>query len=120
MEEQVTINYQDEQKRLAEGGSFWKPKVGQFKVKALTELEEAEPYIRRHEERQDEISEQAKIRILIDNEEKVWTFGKGQTPASTYGQLVNLATKKNNTLKDKEFSVVVTSDGTKNNYTIVE
>lgn len=114
------MDYQEEQKRLEEGGNYWKPKAGQFKVKSLTELEEAEPFVRKHEGAPDEESSQAKIKILIDGEEKTWTFGKGQTPASTYGQLVGLAIKKNNTLKDLEFSVVVTSDGTKNTYTIVE
>ena len=113
------MDYQQEQKRLQEGGNFWKPKVGQFKVKALTELEETEPFVKKIEGQQDEIHEQAKLKILVDGEEKIWTFGKGKTPASTYGQLVDLATKKNNTLKDVEFTVVVKSDGTKNDYTII-
>ncbi|KKL69675.1 hypothetical protein LCGC14_2112490, partial [marine sediment metagenome] len=55
----------------------------------------------------------------VDGEEKVWTFGKGKTPVSTYGQLVELATKHANQLEGVEFSVVVKSDGTKNDYTIV-
>lgn len=120
MEGKVKMDYQKEQKRLEEGGNYWKPKAGQFKVKALTELEETDPYVRKHEDKPDEITPQAKIQILIGGEEKTWSFGVGQTPASTYGQLVALATKKNNTLKDLEFSVVVTFDGTKNTYTIVE
>ncbi len=120
MEDKVKMDYQSEQKRLEEGGNYWKPKPGQFKVKSLTELEEAEPYVRKHGDKEDEVSEQSKIQILVGGEEKTWTFGKGATPASAYGQLVGLATKKNNTLVNVEFSVVVTSDGTKNNYTVVE
>ena len=113
------MDYQKELKRLQEGGNFWKPKVGQYKVKALTELEETDPFIRKREGQPDEIHQQGKIKILVNGEEKTWTFGKGATPASTYGQLIELAVKKNNTLKDIEFTVIVKSDGTKNNYTIV-
>jgi len=115
------MDYQTEFKRLEEGGNFWKPKVGQYKIKALTELEEADPYIKRSkvDGQPDESHEQAKVKIFVDNEEKVWTFGKGLTLASTYGQLVKLASEHNNTLMNVEFSVVVKSDGTKNDYTIV-
>lgn len=118
------MEYQDELKRLQEGGNYWKPQVGKFKVKALTELEEADPFIRRSKDEDgketEESSPQVKVKILINGEEeRTWTFGKGKTPASTYGQLVELATENANQLKDVEFSVVVKSDGTKNNYTIV-
>lgn len=113
------MEYEKELKRLQEGGNFWKPKVGQFKLKALSELEETDPFIRKKEGEADEVSPQAKIKILVDDEEKTWTFGIGKTPASTYGQLVELATKHSNKLTDVEFSVVVKSDGTKNDYTIV-
>ena len=117
------MEYQDELKKLQEGGNFWKPKVGQFKVKALTELEESDPFIRKVKDTDgkeiEESTPQFKIKILVDGEEKVWTFGKGKTPVSTYGQLVELATKHANQLEGVEFSVVVKSDGTKNDYTIV-
>ena len=118
------MDYQQELKKLQEGSNYWKPKVGQFKVKTLTELEEAEDFVRKTKDNDgndvEEKSPQAKIKILVNGEEKTWTFGKGKTPASTYGQLIELATKKNNSLKDIEFSVVVKSDGQKNDYTIVE
>ena len=113
------MDYQDELKRLNEGSSYWKPKVGQFKVKALSELEDTEPFIKKREGQEDEVHPQAKIKILVDGEEKMWTFGKGKTPASTFGQLVDLATKQANQLTNVEFSVVVKNDGTKNDYTIV-
>ncbi len=108
------MDYQSELKKLQEGSSYWKPKVGQFKVRALSELEEADPYVQGEEK-----TPQAKIKILVNEEEKIWTFGKGKTPASTYGQLVELATKHANQLQGVEFTVVVKSDGTKNDYTIV-
>lgn len=115
------MDYQEKLKKLQEGSNYWKPKTGQFKVKSLTELEEAEPFIRKSSEegKPDEESPQFKLQCLIDGEEKTWTFGKGITPLSTYGQLVELATKHDNTLIDVEFSVVVKSDGNKNDYTIV-
>lgn len=113
------MDYQEELKKLQEGGNYWKPKVGQFKVKSLTELEDSDPFVRKHEGQPDEVHPQSKIKILVDGEEKTWTFGKGKTPASTYGQLVELATKHANKLEGVEFSVVVKSDGTKNDYTIV-
>jgi len=114
------MEYQEELKRLQEGGNYWKPKAGQFKVKALSELEDSEPYVRKHEGQEDEVHPQAKIKILVGEEEKTWTFGKGATLASTYGQLVELATKHANQLTNVEFSVVVKNDGTKNDYTIVQ
>jgi len=114
------MDYQNELKKLQEGGSYWKPKAGQFKVKALSELEAADPYVKKHENAVDEVTPQAKIALLINEEEKIWTFGIGKTPASTYGQLVELATKHANQLMGLEFSVVVKNDGTKNDYTIVQ
>lgn len=113
------MDYQKELKKLQEGSDYWKPKAGQFKVKALTELEEAEPFVKKKEGEKDEVHPQAKIKILVNGEEKLWTFGIGKTPASTYGQLVELATKHANQLNGVEFSVVVKNDGTKNDYTIV-
>jgi len=113
------MDYKEELKRLQEGSNYWKPKVGQYKLKALSELEEADPFVKQREGQEDEVHPQMKIKVTIDGEEKLWTFGKGKTPASTYGQLVELASKHANQLTNVEFSVVVKSDGTKNDYTIV-
>jgi len=115
----VKMDYEKEFKRLQEGGNYWKPKVGQFNIKALSELENTEPFIKKHDGQEDEINQQAKIKILINGEEKQWTFGKGLTLASTYGQLVNLAQAHDNKLMNVEFMVIVKSDGVKNDYTIV-
>lgn len=114
------MDYQTEFKRLQEGGNFWKPKPGQYKVKALSELEDTDPFIKKKEGKPDETHEQAKVKVLVNGEEKVWTFGKGATLASTYGQLVALAAKNNDKLTNLEFTVVVKSDGTKNDYTIIQ
>jgi len=116
------VNYNEEVKKLdsfipGESNKFWKPKAGQYKVKALTELEEAKPY----EEPGKEPKPQMKIKMIVaDNKESFdWTFSRGVSPASTYGQLCKLAVTLGGQLKDKEFLVVVTSDNKKNTYTIV-
>ena len=117
------MDYQNELKRLQESGNYWKPKVGQYKLKALTELEDADPFVKKVKDAEgkevEESYPQAKIKILVDGEEKTWTFGKGKTPASTFGQLIELASKHANQINGVEFSVVVKSDGVKNDYTIV-
>jgi len=113
------MDYQNELKRLQEGGNYWKAKAGQFKVKALSEIEDTEPYVKNKGKPDEESHEQYKVKILIGGEEKVWTFGKGGTMASTQAQLVNLAVQKGGKLTDVEFKVIVKSDGTKNDYTIV-
>lgn len=116
------MDYQAELKRLQEGGSnYWKPakKNAQFKVKALSELEPSEPYEQKRTDGTIDSKEQCQLKILVEGSEKIWTFSKGQTPASTYGQLVNLASNRANSLIGAEFTVIVKSDGTKNDYTIV-
>lgn len=113
----MSMNYEDELKRLLENtGDFWKPKEGQHKVVALSELTEAEPF------KADEESEpQARsgIKIRTEDKEFQWNFPKGRTPASTYGQLVSLAAKKGK-LQDLEFTVVVVGQGQNIRFTIVE
>jgi hypothetical protein len=119
----MNVNYSEEVKRLnafvpGSNNKFWKPKnSGQYRVKALSELEEADPFKKEGEADKP----QAKIEMLVgeSSEKVVWTIGKGSSPASAYGQLVRLAAKKGK-LKDLEFLIVVTFDGKKNTYTIVE
>lgn len=117
------INYQEEVKRLdsfvpGAASKFWKAKPGQYKVKALTDLEDADPFV---EEGKDP-KPQMKVEMLVgeSKEKYTWTFSKGVSPASTYGQLCKLAIQLGGSLKDKEFLVVVTSDNKKNTYTIVK
>ena len=116
------INYNEEVKRLdafvpGEGSKFWKPKAGQYKVRALTELEEAKPFVDKNTK---ESTPQAKIDLLVgDNKEKVsWTIGVTNSPASAYGQLCKLGMTKGK-LNGVDFMIVVTFDGKKNTYTIV-
>jgi len=112
------INYKEEVKRLEaynpeENSEFWKPAAGQYKVRALTELEETDPY----EEEGKEPKPQAKIDMMVEDKKVTWTVGKGKSLASAYGQLCQLA--KADKLKDVDFTIVVTFDGKKNSYTIV-
>jgi hypothetical protein len=113
------INYNEEVKRLdsfvpGENSKFWKPKPGQYTVKALTELEEAKPF----EKEGEAPKPQVKIDLLIAEETFTWTMAKGVSPASAYGQLCRLGATRNG-LKGTQFMVVVTNDKKKNTYTIV-
>ncbi len=113
------INYEEEVKRLEEykpedNSEFWKPKAGQYRVKALTELEAADPF----KEEGKEPKPQAKVDLLIEDKKVTWTVGVGKSIASSYGQLCKLAKEKGK-LIDTEFMIVVTNDGKKNSYTIV-
>ena len=114
------MDYEKELETVKSGGNYWKPEVGKFKVKALSELTPTEPFIKKHDDEPEERIEQFMLIVLVDGQEKTWTFGKGKTPASTYGQLVELAVSNNNTLVDLEFTVIIKSDGTKKNFTIVD
>lgn len=116
------IDYNSEVKRLSEfvpgeNSQFWKPLAGQYRVRALTELEESKPYIDKTTKKE---TPQVKIDLLIGEDTFTWTIPKGVSPASAYGQLCNLATAYNNSLKNIDFMIVVTNDKKKNTYTIVK
>lgn len=113
------MDYQSELERMQKGGNYWKPKAGKFKVKALSELEDADPYVTTGQDGKEESKPQYRLYIEVDGEEKTWTMGKGKTMASLEAQLVNLATQHNNKLEGVEFTVIVKFDGNKNDYTIV-
>jgi len=114
------MDYQKELERLESSGNYWKPKADQYDIESLSELEDAEPFVKKREGQPDEVHQQARIKILVNDEEKIWTFGKGATLASSYGQLIKLASSHNNQLTGLKFKVVVKNDGTKNDYTIVQ
>lgn len=122
------VNYQEEVKRLdafvpGEKSQFWKPKAGQYRVKALTELEPTEDFVPKgSKDPEKDKKPQVKISLLVGEEkEKVtWTMAIGVSPASAYGQLCKFAMSSGGAIKDKEFVIVVTNDGKKNTYTIVK
>jgi hypothetical protein len=113
------MDYQQELARLRENeenakSEYWKPKAAQYKVKALSELEEAKPY----EEEGKEPQLRKQIHVVVDSKEYTWSMPYGITPASTYGQLINLGAAKGK-LTDLEFTVVVTGDAKTKRFTIV-
>ena len=120
----MAVNYASESQRLnafvpGSSSQFWKPKAGQYTVKALSELEDADDFDG------DPLKPQAQIHIMINDNSYTWTMGKGKSSASTYGQLVNLALANGGSLKDKTFMVVVVvgkgkDNKEKNSYTIVK
>ena len=119
------IDYVAEVKRLdlfipGENSQFWKPKAGQYRVKALTELEEAPNFVPKGEHKPEDEKPQVKLDLLIGDERVTWTIGKAISPASAYGQLCKLATAYSNKLIGVEFMIVVTNDKKKNTYTIVK
>lgn len=121
----MTINYSEEVKKIDsyvpadKDQKFWKPKPGQYHVRALTELEDADPYVDKKDPTKAP-KPQVKIDLLVDEEKITWTVAKGVSPACSYGQLCALAVKNNGTLKNLDFMIVVNSDGKKNTYTIVK
>ena len=113
------MDYKAEFERLKQNeadnkSEYWKPKAAQYKVRALSELEDAKPY----EEEGKEPQLRKQIKVLVDNKEVIWSMPYGVTPASTYGQLVHLATVRGKLLNE-EFTVVVTGDGKTKRFTIV-
>ena len=122
----MPIDYKAESQRLdsfvpGESSEFWKPKPGQYRIRALGELEPTKPFQKKDASgKVTEEHEQVELSILLDDKQYKWTMGKGKTPASTYGQLVQLAKAYNNTLKNVDFMVVVVTDKNKNRCTIVK
>lgn len=113
------VNYEAESKRLEEkkdNSNYWNPRQGKFEVVALSEVSIFESI-----EKDGTLKQKAKIDIEVVGDQKryVWTMGKGNTPASLYGQLINLAKNHNNKLVGQKFTVVIKHDGTKRDFTIV-
>lgn len=114
------INYNEEVKRLdsfvpGESSQFWKPKAGQYKVRALSELVEAAPFKKEGEADKPQV----KIELLIGEDKFTWTMAIGASPASAYGQLCKLGQAQGK-LTGLDFMIVVTNDKKKNTYTIVK
>lgn len=116
----MVIDYSAEAKKLdeykpGENSIFWKPTPGKHQVKFLSELDDADPFIEDGKAPQP----RAKIDLMIGTEQKTWTFGKGNSPASTFSQLVRLAQEHSNSLVGVSATIVVVNDGKRNKYTIV-
>lgn len=125
----MAINYEQESLRLEKyvpesSSEYWKAKPGQYRVKSISEIEEAKPFPKKRSDGTIEEQQQRQVKFLLDDKQYTWTFGLGKTSASTYGQLINLAKALGGSLLNKEFMIVVVLSQGKNNkdkntYTIV-
>lgn len=99
-------------KNLPKESEFWSPEPGQYKVKALSEIEDSEPY-------QDDTDQKPrkKLVISVDDKEHIWTFPFGKE-TSAYGQLVHLGSERGK-IKDEQFTVIAVGKGQDRRYTIV-
>ena len=114
----MSIDYKLENKRLEEfSGDYWKPKAGQYKVKAISEILESES-AQFSDDPKAEPQPRAQIKISVLGKDYIWNFPRGKTVSSTYGQLVHLGSVKEN-LTGTEFVVVVVGEGQNIRFTIV-
>jgi hypothetical protein len=123
------VDYESTVKQLEEAQNrpdFWNAKEGKFQVKLLSELK---TYKYQEKDKQGNLvfatdgkpvmQVRAKLDIEVAKEKYVWSFGIGATKASLYGQLVDYAVKHGKKLTGQEITVVIKSDGTKRDFTIV-
>jgi hypothetical protein len=113
------MNYEEEYKRMesfvpSENSEFWSPEPGQYKIKALGEIQEATPF-----EDDDEQKPRRKVDVEVNGKKLTWTFALGKSLVSTYGQLVQLAKHRGSKLSGAEFTVVVVGEGKNKRFTIV-
>ena len=116
---ETKIDYFNEKEKLDNFSSdFMKFETGQYKLVCLSEIE---TYEFRDKNKPDSPAE-TRYKVLVEHngEQKQWTFGFGRTPASTYGQLVNIACENKGVLTGVPVLVIVKSDGKKNDYAILD
>lgn len=119
MEQKSVFNYAAARKELEETSKrppFWKPSVGQHAVKILNEFE---PFQFKDKETGEEEA-RLKLRIEVAGTEYVWSMGYGQTKASLYGQLLQIAEKNADKLTGVTVKLAVKNNGKKNEYFIIE
>jgi hypothetical protein len=102
----------DRLRNLPKDSEFWSPEPGQYKVKALSDIEMSDPYKDDEDEKP-----RRKITILVEGKEHTWTFPFGKD-TSAYGQLVHLGSARGK-IKDEEFTVIAVGKGQDRRYTIV-
>lgn len=110
------MDYQAELEKMrnvSDDNGYWSPDAGQHKVKALSEIEVAEPFQDDNENRP-----RRKLRLEVNNQEFSWTFPLGKRESSVYGQLLSLGSKRGKILGE-EFVIVVVGKGQDKRYTII-
>ena len=113
------MDYQQELNRLEknekeQNNSYWKPEAGQWKVLALSEIQDSNPFTEEGKEPQP----RKQIALLVNDNKVLWTFPQGQTSMSVYGQLCKLGILHKK-LENVSFTVVVTGTGKTKRFTIV-
>lgn len=119
METKQPFNYAAARKDLEETSKrppFWKPTVGQHAVKIISEFEEFKFKDKETGEEEDRL----KLRIEVGGQEYVWSMGYGQTKASLYGQLLQIAEKHGDKLSGTTVKLAVKNSGKKNEYFVLD
>jgi len=122
-EQKELFNYEEEVKKLSEGG-FWKPEAGNYKVVAL---EEPTTYSVTFDGKDGvkEEKERARFKANVTNlasgvtDEVTYSVNIVPTKDSHFGQLVRFG-KSKGTLVGSPFTLIVTGSGIKKKYTIAE
>ena len=109
--------------RELEKGEWFSPQGGKYIIKFLTE---GQPYTSEFEGKD---LRKLRFDIEIDGAAKtpdgkpiLWGVGEGKTKASLYGQLMQIASlvDPKGQLAGKTITLLVKSDGTKRDYTVME
>ena len=85
----MTINYDEEAKRLANG--FWKPPLGETIVRCVTELSDKMEISYDGDDGRPEVQEKVDLAIEVDGERHIWRIAVNYSQRSLYGQLVMIA-----------------------------
>ena len=113
-----SINYSNENTKLVEYKNdllpFWKPEIGVYNIKLLSELKKWSYTNSETGEKEN----RARIDIELKEEKFTWSMGIGKTIASTYGQLVEIGSKRNGNLEGSNIQVIVDLKDNKNSYVV--
>jgi len=111
---EIVGELEDFEKANLEKLDWWNPGVGKHKVLLLSEI--SEPYTQKYEG-QDIVKH--RIKVKVGDKVLLWSFSRGKTKSSLFGQLAVLGNAWKS-LKDKEITLLVKSDGKKKEYTVLE
>lgn len=112
------MDYEKEVSGIKETLNWFKPVTGEYKIHILTEPKEFE-FKTKDKEGKEKTERAYKLDIETKGNKLAWSFSRGETYASLYGQLM-LVGKSKNGLAGKTITLIVKSDGSKNTYIILE
>jgi len=108
------MDFNKEKEGLQESKDWWKPLMGQHKVKFLSNGEEEEPH-----EWEGRMITQVRYDIELNGKLLNWGVTKRPTRGSLYGQII-LIGANSGTLINQEVNVIVKGSGKETSYTILE